>query len=64
MIKIYFTIYDGRTLDGYRNIEYEAPSLELAIDYMHKYHNRSTGWYGYEEDGRYYTRAYDEIGVI
>ena len=63
MITIKFMIHDGRTSTGYREISHAEPSLELALDYMHKYHNRSTGWYWYEEDGKC-TRAYDEIGVL
>lgn len=63
MIKIRFTIYDERTETAYRTVEHEEPSLELALDYMHKYHNRSTGWYEWEEDGKKH-KAYDDLGWL
>lgn len=63
MVKIIFTIHDERTETGYRTVEHEEPSLELAIDYMHKYHNRCTGWYRWEEDGKRFADI-DMTGVI
>lgn len=63
MGQIIFTVHDSRTNTGYRHVAKVFDSIELAKDYMHKYHNRSTGWFTWIEDSRAY-RYYDKIGVI
>ena len=62
MGQIIFTVHDARTSTGYRHIAKVFDSLELAIDYMHKYHNRSTSYYHWIEDGKAYG-YFDKIGV-
>ena len=65
MIQIEFTIYNERTRTGYETITHVEPSLELALDFMHKYHNRSTSWYRWIDldINKRYAR-YDAIGVL
>lgn len=63
MGQIIFTVNDGRSITGYRHVAKFFDSLELARDYMFKYHNRATGWYTWIEDGKTY-RYYDKVGVI
>ena len=63
MVTIIFTIHDDRSDNGFREIKHTEPSLELCIDYMHKYHNRSSSWYRWIEGHKKYA-ARDEIGVI
>lgn len=63
MLQIIFSTHDARCSSGYRFIGKEFDTEELAVDYMHKYHNRCTGWYTIIEDGRA-TRKYDKVGVI
>ena len=63
MIHIIFSVHDGRCDSGYRFIGKDFDSMDLALDYMHKYHNRATGWYTTIEDGQA-TRHYDKTGVV
>lgn len=62
MVQIMFSVHDARCNSGYRIVSHIEPSLELCKDYMHKYHNRCTGWFHWIEDGKAYG-AYDKIGV-
>lgn len=63
MGQIIFTVNDGRTITGYRHVAQVFDSFELALDYMHKYHNRATGWFTWIEDGKAYSH-YDKVGVL
>ena len=68
-MKLLFTVHDGRTDTGYRTIDKQFDSEELAVDYLHKYHNRATGWYtlivsGGAGKADKVTRKYDKTGVL
>lgn len=63
MGQIIFTVNDGRSITGYRHVAKDFDDFEMAKDYMHKYHNRATGWFTWIEDGKAY-RHYDKVGVL